>query len=344
MSRKAVLEEIERRESMIKNLKEAIEEERLALTQFKDLDALNTSFMEDEADKLTRLYLESRHYTGKQPIVYTTNQVNTRPYFNGTNDDSGNPYYRLSLVRSGQSKGIAPIGTPPTITNGRWTRDRNYGPTEDIPRLAALDRLQAYPDYSGEPLPQGFPGPQGNESGPSSPLIPDPVWTPEDTAPGLLRPVLEDWKRNVEAIRDQTYTLNQVATQDYYQSVIDEIDLCLSLLPADAVFTRNTGDPDPTTWGRTPQPTGQLLDTLNELINQAETIFPNFVSNRKSNLQGEATFLENSHYTFVNMRIHQVNGSFTKLKTIEEQIDINLELLEDHKKVLNQLRIQLTRL
>ena len=378
--------EIQRRQTQVDNLLLAGTQNAEAKKQLKDLDDENSASLEDFRQKLVALYKESRHYTGKEPRVFTEDEVTTYPFFNGQADDGGNPYYRVSVVQSGEDPGIAPLETPPDSTNGRWTRDRIYEPTEDVPRSEASNALAAYPDYTGEPLPSNWPGSQ--ETGPSQcsgitqvectsnggtwnavggyceglsepvcemtlggtysagSLIDDPVWVAEETAPELLRAELLEWRKELQHLFDQAYELDQMATQDFYQMVIDEIDNCISLLPAPAVFVRATGNNDPEAWGRThvPVPGDLIYDSIELLKNYADVAVPDFVADRKQTLEEEAGFLENSHFTFINMRIHQVNGSFAKYKAIDTQESINENIILDHKKVIKQLKILLTRL
>lgn len=380
--------EIARREDQISQFEEAAIADGIARKQIKDLDDQNAASLEQNRQELIAIYKELRHYTGKEPIVFTEAQVTEYPYFQGPEDDAGNPYYRISVVKAGDDLGLAPLETPPDFVNGRWTRDRSYAPTEDVPRSEASVALKAYPDYTGEPLPQGWPGEQettppfcsgiteaqctmnggtwdpvnmrcegiGQSTCEMPPLngtynstgtpIDDPVWVPEETAPELLRPKLENWQRDLIHIRDEAYTKDQAPTQAYYQEVIDRIQNCLDLLPPPAVFQRRTNDPDPEEWGRTPvpQPGEPLYEAIQDLIEYADTGVPEFVADRQVVVQGEADFFENAHFTFVGMRLHAANGSYSKFRALDQKTEINTELVEDHKKVIRQLQVLLTRL
>lgn len=357
MSKKETLQqEVARRQDALQTMREATAELQTAKQQFFQLDQENAATQQESRQSLESVYKESRHYTGKQPRVYTEAEVTTYPFFQGQADDAGNPFFKLSAIKAGDL-GLTPLNIPPTDTNGRWTREKTYTPTEDVPRTPALTALQAYPDHSGEPLPNNFPGAQDSTpaycdgaSGsnqtqcetnggtwiPSSP-IPDPVWVPSETAPEVLKSKLIPWKRKLEQLVADTY-LNDSATVNLYQQIINEIDNCISLLPAPAVFVRNTGNPNPVTWGQTPDASGLLLTSINILIQYAQTDMPNFINNtRKPFLQQEATKFESQFYTFASMRLHQANGSFSKYRAALNQENVNADLIKDHERVIAEL-------
>lgn len=356
--------EIERRSNMVKTLEEATTQMAEAKKQQKDLDDNFAKSQDDERKELVGIYRESRHYTGKEPRVYTESEVTIYPFYQGPADDAGNPYFRLSAVKAGDI-GIAPLETPPTFVNGRWTRDRGFAPTEDVPRQAAANALQAYPNYSGEPLPDNWPSSQeiipascslsqystqqlctqNGGTWTSSSTVPDPVWVASQTAPELLRVPLNKWKQDLQQIINDTYHMKQADTVAYYNTVVAQIDTVLSLLPPPAVFVRDTGDTNPEHWGRTHVPlVGEpLYDAIQTLKNMANTGVPQFVTGRKQFLAGEAAFREGAFFTFCNMRLHNVNGSFAKYKAADSTDKSNKSIIEDHNKVIKQLNIMLTR-
>ncbi|NJO52557.1 MAG: hypothetical protein HC840_27705 [Leptolyngbyaceae cyanobacterium RM2_2_4] len=316
-TKKEILEaEVLRRQDQLSTIEGATADLQIAKTQQLELDNEHAQSQADIRTELTSVYRESRHYEGKEPKnFYSRMRVKTHPFFQGEADDAGNPYYRLSAIKAGDL-GLAPLETGPTHVNGRWTRDRVFAPTEDVPRLPAITALQNYPDHSGEPLPVGWPGSQQNTpgfctgetppgSGTNETLcnsnggtwtddtpIPDPVWVPSETAPEVLKAAIDPWKRKIEQMLQDTHQ-DDTATEQLYQDILDEIANLYSLLPAPAVFVRATGNPDPDDWGQTPDPTGALLTSINTLLQYAQTDLPNFLTiTRRPFLQSEAERLE----------------------------------------------------
>lgn len=378
MAKKEILEaEVARRQDQLDTIVQANADLQTAKTQQLELDNEHAKTQDDIRQELSSVYLESRHYEGKQPRIFTEQEVTTYPYFQGEPDDAGNPYYRLSAIKEDGDLGLSPLETGPTSTNGQWTRDRDYSPTEDVPRLPALTALQNYPDHSGEPLPDNWPNAQAtapdqcsgitqtdcvnnggtwNASGgyceglttttcettlggtfSSGGLVADPVWNPDETAPEILKEAIEPWKRKIEQMQQDTHQ-DDTATEQLYQDILDEIANLFSLLPAPAVFNRATGNTNEDDWGRTPDPTGALLTSINRLIQYADTDLPDFLNNtRRPFLQSEADRLESEFFTFVKMRLHQVNGSFTKYKAAEGQEAVNDNIAEDHETVIEEL-------
>lgn len=354
--------EILRRKDDLANLEQATVDLQEAKTQFFDLDTSYKNILNDKRDTLESVYREKRHYDALEPRVFTEEEAIFHPYFKGPADDDGSPYYRLSAVTSGQDLGISPQDTPPTNTNGKWNRVRSYEPTEDVARVPASAALSAYPDLTGEPLPANFPAAQENvpagctgETPPGSgtdettclanggtwtpaSTVDDPIWVAEETAPEVLKIALDPWRRDLVLIRDDVHE-QDTATVQFYQDVIDKIDEVIALLPPAAVFVRATGNPDPEDWGQTPVPTGALDTALTELIQYADVDVPSTVTSRDAFLVTEGEKFEGQFFTFVNMRIHAVNGSYSKYITASNNIDINKELIADHIKVIADLEI-----
>lgn len=346
--------EVDGRIGQIKNLKLAEVNRAAALAEVKQLDANFKADQEVAKVILEGQYNEQRHYTGKEPIVYTQVQTDIHPYFQGALNTDGNPYYRAEDVIAGTDKGLAPIESLPNRAGPvGFGRDQSYAPTENVNRVPVIQPLKDYPDLTGEPLPSNFPAAQGFEcNGEDNPpqitqiaceadngtwdLIPDPVWNGPDTAPGIVRPLVTAWRDDVQIILNDV-NLDDIPTETFYQGIIDECNTFLTNLPADAVFVRNDPNVDPTTWGQTPVASGALLTSLNALILLSETTVPAFVSARNSDLNFLAIRGEDAHFGIIKLRLHQTNGSFSKIKVIEGQGDTEDELIADHQAALDSL-------
>jgi len=340
--------------TQIQNLELAKENRAAALAETKQLDSNFKADQEIVKVKLESIYTEKRHYDGKEPLVYTQAQTDVFPYFQGQLDTDGNPYYRPSLVIAGTDKGITPIESEPDRSGPVGIgRDQVYAPSEDAVRVPVIQPLKDYPDHAAEPLPANFPAAQAfqctGEDNPSQVTqvaceadngvwgpIPDPVWNGPDTAPGIVRALITAWRADAALILTDVHE-DDAATEAFWQSIIDECDTFLGLLPADAVFVRNDPNPDPVTWGQTPDPTGALLTSINDLIQLSETDTPNFVTPRNSALASEATIEEDTHFGVIKLRLHSINGSFSKIKAIEGQSDIEQEIIDDHRDAIDSI-------
>lgn len=353
-------QQVDDRIDAIINLKSADETTAAELAEAKQLDKNLQGDQSTFGGGLEGLYKEKRHYSGKEPLVYTQSQTDVYPFYQGAVDTDGNPYFRPSLVIAGSDKGIKPIFSEPTRTGPvGYNRDGDYAPTEDVNRVPVIQPLKDYPVLTGEPLPPNFPNAAGTNGGVDQCFyavgvdeptctgnggewvlngdpIPDPTWIGPDTAPGVLRPFVTAWKDDVQIILDDVY-LDDLTTESFWQSIIDECNTFLGLLPADAVFVRNDPNPDPATWGQTPTPAGALLTSLNNLILLSETSTPAFVISRDSDLDGRSEVDEQTYFGIINLRLHQVNGSYARVKSLENQAGTNVELIEDHQEALDTL-------
>jgi hypothetical protein len=232
---------------------------------------------------------------------------------------------------------LSPLFASPNRT-GAFQRDTNYSPTEDIARLEALDELQAFPDISGEPLPSNFPDP---EDPPGS----DPVWVGSETAPALLRVALETWKLDIQLIQSNICEDGSV-NFDFWQDVVDDIDIVLAAITSDAVFVRNTGNSNPATWGQTQDFTIGSPEDLarNRLITYADTGVPNYISSRLSELNISSSTEEQIYFGIIGLRLHVVNGSYTKIKSAKDKIRINKSIIDDNIKsiaAINLIKVKL---
>jgi len=326
--------EIARRQNTNTALEKAAEDTEAAIAQFEELEAAYKTQLSDSRVKLEAAYLEDRHYTGKWPIVYDETIISKYPFF-GETDDLCNAYFPISLIKAGTEKGIAPAESLPTrTTGGSNVRDRDHTPKEDVPRGAASTALAAYPDTSEEPTAESCSDPFYTDQ--TSCELNGETWGyfPGDSAPTKLSTALNAWKSDIQAIItdiDSTHTQvynNPIIGSDrtvaqYWQDIIDEIDACIGLLP---------GDPTPPS--QTPAASGGLLTAITNLIAYADTHVPALVTARSGHLQTTTTEQETAFFGVIKLRLHQVNGSFSKLKAISDQVINNAEIIADNEQAI----------
>ena len=102
-------EELQRRKDANQSIIDGEQALTDAIEQFNKLDELYISDQKVSKERLDCLYLENRHFTGKQPSVYTFDQVEKRPFFGGQTDAECNPYFPITKVQDGTFDGIAPL-------------------------------------------------------------------------------------------------------------------------------------------------------------------------------------------------------------------------------------------
>ncbi len=346
-------DEIARRENAINTIEGGEAALQQTIEQFNQLDELYRDQEKDSRSDVECVYLEDRHFTGEWPIVYDFATTEIFPFF-GQIDADCNPYFPITKVQDGTFDGLQPLEALPTRT-GAHQRQRTFAATEDLPRTPALTEIQNFPDISNEPLPANFPAAQGFEcNGEDTPPqvtqgaceadngtwdpIPDPVWNGPDTAPALLRVPLDAWKADIVLI--QTDLCEEGTTEfDFWQAIVDDIDIVLTAVASDAVFVRNTGDADPATWGQTQAFTGATEAARARLETSAQTDVPNHVTNRSTQLGSDAISKENVFFGFIKLRMHQANGSFAKLQAAKGLEGINDALKEDNLAAIAALNL-----
>jgi len=334
--------EVERRKGVNASIVAAAASIAAAIAQFTELNDAYTDSLTTSRNKLLALYKERRHYNGLDPAVYSIDAsgVDTYPYF-GETDAICNPYFPKSKVIDGTFDGLEPLEAP-VGRSGAWARNQTYSPTEDAARGTALTQLNAYPDTSNEPTEEACTGetPEGSGTTEATCIANGGTWgypSSGPSAPAILTAALNPWKTDIQSIladvdssQDQTYNnpvlgSSRTATQ-WWQDVIDEIDTCLGLLP---------GDPTPP--DQTPAPTGALLTSINNLITYADTAIATFVTARSSDLGGPADTEEQTFFGVVKLRLHQVNGSLSKLNGIKAQDGQNDSIIADNEAAIKDL-------
>jgi len=321
--------EIEKRRANTEALVKAEEALLVAVDEYTELDNGFKGELGSSRTDLEDIYKELRHYSGNWPIVYTDIQIDKYPYYNGETDDKCNPYFRMTAVQAGDP-GIEPIDAPTTRTTPAvYNRERVHD-KEDIFRGAALTALNAYPDNTNETLTTTFEcvGGLGGETTEGECTTNggiwteiDPVWAPEETAVGLLKAALNPWKSDIEVIIADVYS--STSTVDFWQDILDEINNCLGLLPI-----------EPTYPNQTPAPIGALLTSIDSLKTYADTSTTTFVSSRKSDLETVSLSKEQLFFGIIKLRLHFVNGSYSKLKAASGQQSTNESLIRDNKEAI----------
>lgn len=358
--------EIERREQSIVNFEKAEVDLIAAIEQFNELDEFYRDQEKDSRDILEYTYKENRHFTGEWPIVYSFTEVEKRPYFKAT-DAECNPYYPITKVQDGSFDGVSPFEAL-TSRTGAYQRQRTHSETEDVPRIPALAALQAFPKYdgpigdpeTGEWLPSNWPAAPASIPGFCTPTatpdteaqcsieggtwtppssVVDPVWVAAETATALLRTSLDAWRADlITIIADINNSPSEVA---YWQGIVDDIDIVLPAIQVDPIFIRATGNSDPLAWGRTPDFTGGSAEDLarNRLITAADTGIPTHVAARKAKLDSDAATEEQIFFGLIKLRLHQANGSYSKLVTAKSQQNQTAQLIEDSQSAIASLNL-----
>ena len=354
-------EEVARRRLDIQGLTDTLPDINAAIEQNSDLDETYKGTQQEFKDELDCIYKETRHYTGKWPIVYTNAQTERYPYIKET-DDLCNPYYRISEIEAGNNDGLAPQYSEPTRTGAAAiNRDRNYT-REDTLRSTALAALQAYPDRSGETGEFTCVGsPTEMETDQMTCEMNGGVWTPPNYAPGTTAPeklesALNPWRAAIVQLKadlctSQVEDMGGVA-DTLLQNIIDEIDIILAELPSPPTYPDQT--PDASYCDNIPPPTysdqascelagfnwySTLQDAIDATVDYINNSMPNDIDTRNSPLASKATTIEQKHFGIIGLRLHQVNGSFTKVNQLKGQKKDIFSLIDDHKKSIANINV-----
>jgi len=350
--------EIIRRRQSTESLIDSEADMLATVEQFNKLDEMYRTYESLSRNKLENIYKENRHFTGKQPSVYSFTQTEKYPFYGGPSDSDCNPYFPITKVQDNTFDGISPLFAPPTRT-GAFQRDANYSATENVPRAPALVQLLAFPDISAEPLPLNWPAAQGfqctGETPPGSGidmttcllnggtwgLIPDPVWVGANTAPAKLRVPLQAWKADIQVIQADLFNNPGSTEYNYWQNIVNDIDVVLAAISLDAVFIRATGNTDPAAWGQTQDFIPSSIQDIarDNLIIAAQTGIVSHVATRSSFLNTTATSEEQVFFGIIKLRLHQANGSYAKLKAAKSQVSVSKSLIQDNTDAIASLNL-----
>lgn len=354
-------QEVARRRKSIEDITNGLVDVNAALEQFNDLDETYKKEQETFKTRLECIYKETRHYNGKWPIVYTNAQTERYPFFNGDSNDDCNPYYRISEVIAGNNEGIAPQESEPTRVGGSAiNRDRSYT-NENTLRSTALAALQAYPDTSGETGNYTCVGetPPGSGIDQTTCENNGGVWTPPEYAPGATAPekleaALDPWRAALVELKADLCTTELEDTggtaSTLIQNIIDEIDKIKTELPAPPTYPDNTpalanGCSNPIYLDKISCELNgaiwlqDLKDAIEATIAYINTDMPATLDPRKTQLNSKSTLLEKKHFGIIGLRLHQINGSYAKVRQLKDQKKTNLGLIADHKKSIADINV-----
>lgn len=326
-------EEVTRRRLGIDNLNAGLVDINAALEQLNDLDETYKVEQEKFADELNTVYVELRHYLGNDPVVYSTSESTRYPYFNGDDDDDCNPYYRISSVTAGLTDGLSPEESTIDRVGGTGVGRFQEYPNEGDLRSAALASLQAYPNRTFENNPTGGTCVGGTGSNETQCTINGGDWEPEyegNTAVHLLINDLNPWLSSVTQLKSDLNNalVDATSANATLQDVINQINTVLSGLPS-----------APTYPNQTPSPSTSLQNAINTLISYIQTDMVSDIDVREPELQAYADEFEAKYFSIIGLRIHQINGSFTKVQSLKDQKITSLNLIEDHIKSIDNINI-----
>jgi hypothetical protein len=326
-------DEIKRRQLANATLIKAGPDIEAAIVQFTELDTAHKANEQDAREELEAIYKESRHYTGKQPKVFSVVEVETYPFFGGPDDTDCNPYFPISKVKNKTFDGLAPLNVLPTKT-GAWARDVVFSPIEKTIRDPALAAVQAFPDISGESGSGSCSGetPPGSGTNETICTTNGGVWTPPTYGPGStatekLKDALDAWKPIIESIVADLYNDSENIESSYWQNILSKVETLLAAVQTHVSYPSHTDDFLPGS------PADLARDYLIANISSIEA----HVNDRKAFLNTEATNQETAFFGIIKLRHHQANGSFAKLQAAKTQKTTNQSIMDDNTAAIDAL-------
>lgn len=329
--------EISRRQAASTSLNKAIPELNAAVEQFSQLDQMYRSDEKTARLALEGIYKESRHYNGKQPLIYTSTQTEFYPFFQGPADTQCNPYFPITKVQDKTFDGLSPLYASPTKT-GTYQRDANFSPTESGFRNTALAALQVYPDISGE---TGSPTayctgetPPGSGTNQTICITNGGTWHlagygAGTTATEKLRIALSPWKANIQVIIADLYNNTGSTELAYWQDIATKVDTIWAAIQTDVTYPTHTIDFTP----------GSAPDLARDYLVANISSINTHITNRAAFLVKEANTEEQVFFGVIKLRLHQANGSFAKLKAAKQQITTNQSLIVDNTAAISSLNL-----
>jgi hypothetical protein len=328
--------EIARRTASSVSLNKSMPDILASIQQFTQLDEMYKANEEKARIALNGIYKESRHYTGKQPIVYTSAQTGLYPYFKGSLDADCNPYFPITQVQSGVSDGLAPLYAAPTKT-GTYQRDANFSQIESPIRNTALIALQAYPDITGETSSASHcvgETPSGSGINESLCTSNGGTWvaasyTAGTTATEKLRAALNPWKADINIIIADLYNNTGSTELAFWQNLLSKIDTILSAIQVDVTYPAHTVDFIPNS---APDLARDYLLTNTSSINT-------HITDRTTFLATQADTQEQVFFGVIKLRLHAANGSFSKLRAAQHQVTSTQSLITDNTAAISSLNL-----
>lgn len=327
--------EIERRNLANADLIAAQKDIEATIEQFNKLDEIHRTNEKGIRDRLTGIYLENRHFTGKQPVVYSFAQTEKYPFYGGTLDTQCNPYFPITKVQDKTFDGISPLYASPTKT-GAFARDANYSPIESTLRNPAIAGIQVFPDISGE-TGSGFctgETPPGSGIDETTCLANGGVWTPPSypvgsTATEKLRGVLDPWRSVVVQIIADLYSNPGSTELAYWNDILTKIDTILAAIQVDVVYPFQTQDFTP----------GSPADIARDYFIANATAINTHITDRSAFLTKEGQDEEELFFGVIKLRLHQANGSFAKLQAAKNQKSTNKSIVDDNIAAIRSLNL-----
>ena len=327
--------EITRRQNASTALNLAIPELLSAVEQFNKLDEMYRTDEKMARIKLEGLYKESRHFTGKQPAVYSSVQVEFYPFFQGPTDTTSNPYFPLTKIQDKTFDGLAPLYAPPTRI-GAYQRDISFSQVEAPIRDTAITALQVFPNISGETGVGSCAGetPPGSGIDETTCLANGGVWTPPGYGPGStatekLRVALNAWRADIVVIMADLYSNTGSTETAYWQNLLSKIDNILPAIQVDVIYPTHTIDFIP----------NSVPDLARDYLIANATAIGTHITERTTFLNTEASTEEQVFFGIMKLRLHQANGSFAKLKAAKSQITTNKSLIDDNTAAISSLNL-----
>jgi hypothetical protein len=327
--------EITRRTAASVSLNKSMPDILASIQQFTQLDEMYKASEETARVALNGIYKESRHYTGKQPIVYTAVQTGLYPYFKGMLDTDCNPYFPITQVQSGASDGLAPLYAGPTKT-GAYQRDANFSPVESPFRTTAL-ALGVFPDISGEigstPHCTGE-TPSGSGTDEALCLSHGGTWvlasyTIGTTATEKLRAALNPWKADIAIIMADLYNNPGSTELVFWQNITNKIDTILAAIQVDVIYPLHTQD----------FVANSAADLARDYLLANTTSINTHIVDRTTFLATQASTQEQIFFGVVKLRLHAANGSFSKLRAAQQQVTATQSLIADNTAAISSLNL-----
>lgn len=332
--------DIERRRNANTDLIKAMDSINATIEQFNKLDEVHRDNEKNTREALEAMYKESKHYTGKIPSVYPFSATEKYPFFGGQTDDLCNPYFPITQVQAKTFDGISPLYSPPTKT-GAWQRDGNYSPKEDTVRNPAIAGILAFPDISDEngvstggscsgetPPGSGTTESLCNANGGTWTPTP-PEYLPGTTATEKLRAVLDPWKTVIQNIINDLYNNPGSTELTYWQSIQNKVNDIDAAIQVDVVYPNNTQDFIP----------GSAADIARDYFVANATNINQHIVDRAAFLEKEVSKNEDLFFGIVKLRLHQANGSFSKLQAAKSQKTINTSIIQDNNDAIRSLNL-----
>jgi hypothetical protein len=325
-------QEMVRRQAASDTLQKSIPDLVQAEQQFNVLDQVHRSNEKATRDALNGIYGEHKFFTGKVPRVFSFTETEKYPFYGGMTDNDCNPYFPITKVQNKTFNGINPLYISPTAGTGTWARDVSYAGTLEPPlRSTAIPAIQVFPDISGEV----------GAGACSNPAFTTQItctggggtWTTNypagATATYKLRTAVTPWRDKVQEMLPSIHNQPDNSMYTFWQDILTKLNTILAAVQTDVVHPNITQDFTP----------GSPADLARDYIVANVSNINTQIANRISYLAAEAPKQEQIFFGVIKLRLHQANGSFSKLKTIKSQVEMNKSLIKDNTDAIASLNL-----